>query len=257
MGNQIKSDIQQHPLDHLLDDKHPLWRKLENEAGGTAAHSKAVADLCGKIASEIEIDEKVMRVASRFHDIGKAEQPMFFTENQRDENIHDLINNTLCSSQLISRHVGDSLIILVNDNSIPNEYLITILRIIAQHHGGGTTEYFLNKFKTENKEQEEIDVKPYIYIGLPPQTREAALLTIVDILEATIKSVFSSSKSPTMSIKEVIDSTMEKLLDEDRIGVLTLNDAKIIKEIANKEFTSLYHSRIQYNTEEKSKNENP
>ena len=242
MGTEI-TENKIHPLDYLLEDKYHLWKTLEQKAGGTAAHSRVVADLCGKIASEINIDEKIMRVAGRFHDIGKTRYPSFFVENQRtEENIHDVINNPFISSQLISRHVGDSLVLLVNEN-IPNEYLTIILRIIAQHHSGGITDYFWNLAKKNDSNEDILD---YSYFGQEPQSREAALLTIIDILEATTKAVFSATTTSDVSLKEIIDNTIDKLLDENRIGVLTLNDAKIIREITAKEFTNMYHSRIRY-----------
>src|SRR5208282_915372 len=74
----------------LTDFNHPLLRRMQLEAPGTYHHSLVVAQLSENACNAIGANSLLARACALFHDIGKAANPAFFTENQRDAgNPHD------------------------------------------------------------------------------------------------------------------------------------------------------------------------
>jgi cyclic-di-AMP phosphodiesterase PgpH len=76
-------------LVELLSYDHPLLRRFMERAPGTFQHSVAVSLLARTAAEAINADALLVRVGALYHDVGKMENPQFFTENQRGENPHD------------------------------------------------------------------------------------------------------------------------------------------------------------------------
>ena len=67
-----------------------LLKRLFLEASGTHQHSMMVANLADSAAEAIGADSLLCKVAAYYHDIGKLENPEYFTENQHGGiNPHD------------------------------------------------------------------------------------------------------------------------------------------------------------------------
>lgn len=58
-------------------------KELAEKAPGTFHHSLQVANLAEAAANEIGANAMLVRVGALYHDIGKMENPMYFTENQK------------------------------------------------------------------------------------------------------------------------------------------------------------------------------
>src|SRR5581483_3862795 len=68
----------------LTDYNHPLLRRMQLDAPGTYHHSLVVAQLSENAANAVGAHPLVARVCALFHDVGKANNPQIFGENQRD-----------------------------------------------------------------------------------------------------------------------------------------------------------------------------
>ena len=66
----------------LSDTNSAVFRELSNKAPGTFHHSLQVANLA-EAADAIEADVLLTRVGALYHDMGKINQPNFFSENQK------------------------------------------------------------------------------------------------------------------------------------------------------------------------------
>jgi putative nucleotidyltransferase with HDIG domain len=179
-----------------------------------------------------------MKVAAVYHDIGKMVNPKIFTENQLDdESPHDKLDPWV-SFQLISRHVGDTVNILLN-NGFPRN----IIEIVSQHHGNGVVSYFFNKSKSKNEDE-------YRYHCSKPNCVESAVLCICDHVEATSRSRYQSNKFDPV---RVIEDTINNLINDGQLDdvLIRLGDLKKIKTTLAKELEGTYQKRVDYDESKK------
>lgn len=73
-------------LVELSNINNRLLRKLSEVAPGTFQHSMQVANLAAEAAIRIGGKSQLVRTGALYHDIGKLENPAFFTENQSGVN---------------------------------------------------------------------------------------------------------------------------------------------------------------------------
>jgi len=218
----------------LLDSKYPLLQEFREKCPGTFKHSQSLAAMVEGISLELNIDVEFMRVAALYHDIGKSFNPKYFSENQlENEDPHKGLK-TKMSYEIITRHVSDSVIILLNDRNFPRE----IIEIISQHHGTTILQYFFNKSKTK-------DEYAFRYKTTIPNSVESAVLMITDSVEATSRSLAQAGK---LESTDVIDNTINRLLDSGQLDEVTikLGDFKKIKNALSRELEGIYQKRINY-----------
>jgi putative nucleotidyltransferase with HDIG domain len=229
----------------LLDNDHPLLTKFKDVAPGSNKHCQNTSVLCESVAMELGLDVDLMKLVGRFHDIGKINNPLHFSENQSSkENIHDELEPNI-SYQLITRHVSDGVMILFQ-NDFPTE----AIKIISEHHGDSILKQFHQK---DPKAPED----NYRYKSRKPTTTEAVVLMIVDSVEATSRAMFikkSENEDNGDFINRVIDETVERLDDDDQLDKVLHGDIKKIKRILAKELDSIYHKRVSYSEEDLEEN---
>ena len=221
----------------LLDFNHPLLKRLATEAVGTYHHSLVVGNLAEHSAEAIGANPLLARVGSYYHDIGKIINPEIFTENNEDSGeIHSQMEPEE-SAQLIRNHVTEG-ITLAKKYKIPQP----VIDIIMQHHGDMIIRYFYEK---ANKEGKELDTNAYRYPGPRPQTKEAALVMLADIVESTTKAKEIENET---DIAKIIDDTINYLLKEKQFeeAPLSLKDLKIIKQSFIPVLESIYRKRLDY-----------
>jgi putative nucleotidyltransferase with HDIG domain len=222
-------------LKNFMDAKHPLLETFRKVAPGTFSHSDNVSDLCESVALELGLDTDVMSIIGMYHDIGKMNFPEAFSENQNGKNIHDNIDPDI-SYQIITRHVGDTAVILLNEPNFPRE----LIEMIIQHHGNTVLSYFYNK---ANVSVDDL----YRYKCKKPETVEAAVLMICDSVEATARSLAHSGKlEQTDDRRSVVNSTINRLMDDDQLDDITVGALKKIRKVLFKELENRYHKRIEY-----------
>jgi len=234
-NNEQDSVEEKEELSPLLDSTYPLLQKFRESAPGTYKHSQSLMSMIESISMSLSLDTNFMKVAALYHDVGKMYNPKFFTENQLSEegNPHDNIDPRM-SYQIISRHVSDTVNILINDCKFPRK----LIEVVSQHHGTNVVRYFFDK---SGSDVEDV----FRYKCSRPRCVEAAALMICDHVEATSRSKSQTGKfDPT----EVIDYTITMLLDDGQLDevFMRLGDLKKIKEALGKELEGVYQKRVDY-----------
>ena len=235
----VQTDIS---LMELGDPAHPLLTELQRRAPGTFMHSLNVATLSEPAAEAIGANGLLCRVGAYFHDIGKMIKPEYFVENQGGDagNRHESLLPSMSRLVIIS-HVKDGAD-LGRKHRLPE----SIIDFIMQHHGTTLVEYFYRQAKaSENGEAEEVDEADYRYDGPRPQSREAAVMMLADVVESACRSL--DDPAPARIEHLVRELAMNRLLDGqfDECG-LTLRELSIIQMSLIKTETALLHNRVKY-----------
>ncbi len=221
----------------LSDTNTKLLKELSNKAPGTFHHSLNVANLAEAAANEIGANAMLVRVGALYHDIGKMENPTFFTENQVNGiNSHDELSPKE-SAKIIIGHVIKG-IEIARKNKLPDR----IIDFIRTHHGTSVVYYF---YKTELDKTGTANKDDFRYPGPIPFSKETAILMMADSVEAASKSL----KEPTSSkIEAFVENIIDKQLDEKQFqnADITLKEIQTIKKVLKKKLNNMYHLRIEY-----------
>lgn len=233
-------------LIELSNPNHPLLKKILTEAPGTYHHSVMVANLADSACEAIGANGLLARVACYYHDIGKTRRPNFFIENQMNAgNPHDHLPPET-SRDIIIAHAKDGAEIL-KKHHMPKE----IFDVAMQHHGTSLLKYFYHKAKESGKEVREEDFR---YPGPKPQTKETAIISIADSVEAAVRSMKNPDKE---KIETLVKNIIKDKLNDDQFSEsnLTLKELKIIEETLCETLHGIFHNRIEYpEMEEKGEN---
>ena len=121
-------------LVELSNINSDLLRQMSETVPGTFQHSMQVANLAAEAAIRIGAKSQLVSTGALYHDIGKMENPAFFTENQSGGvNPHKNLNYEQ-SAQVVISHVTDGLK-LADKHNLPK----VIKDFISTHHGRGKT----------------------------------------------------------------------------------------------------------------------
>ena len=218
----------------IIDPDYPLLVEFKERAPGTYRHCNNILTFCESIAKELELNVDLMRAAALYHDIGKMNSPSIFSENQNGTNIHDTLDPKT-SYHLITRHVGDGILILLQ---IPG-MTVELLTIISQHHGNTVLKYFYDK--------DELEEEKYRYKCSSPTTLESSVIMIADSVEATTRSLHNNGKiGDADDKKKVIEKTIDRMINDNQLDELKVGDLKKIKHVLHKELQTMYHKREDY-----------
>ena len=225
-------------LVELSNINAPLLRRLSEECPGTFQHSLQISNLCAQAARRIGANVQLVRTGALYHDIGKLQNPSFFTENQLDINPHEKLTIEQ-SIGIIKQHVSDGLK-LAQREKLPTE----ITAFIATHHGSGTLKYFYNKWRNEHPD-EPVNESIFHYPGPNPSTKEQALLMMADCIEAASRSLKDYSDD---SFAHLVNKMIDGQISEGMFNntPLTFRDVQIIKEVFIERLKTMYHARISY-----------
>lgn len=221
-----------------------LLLKMSQEAPGTFQHSIQVSNLAAEGARAIGANSLLVRTGALYHDIGKTNNPIYFTENQNGGiNPHSTLSE-IESAQIIIRHVTEGIEIAKREG-LPQ----SIQSFISTHHGVSKTGYFYVSYKNAHP-GEEIDEKLFTYPGPTPTTREQAILMMADCVEAASHSIKEYTEE---NISSMVDSIIDKQVENKTYAKspLTFQDIDIIKDVFKKRLMAIYHTRISYPTEKK------
>ncbi len=226
-------------LIELSDTNQPLLRKLAEEAPGTFQHSMQIANLAEEVILKIGGNPFLVRAGALYHDIGKIAKAYYFTENQFGiQNPHDELNN-FASAEIIIDHVKDG-IKMAKKHKLP----LSLFEFIATHHGTTKTKYFLINEQKENVDT-KIDELPFTYPGPLPHSKEAAVVMLVDGIEAASRSLKDKN---IQNIKELVDSMIDSKVRDNQLDEsdLTFRDISVIKTVLLNKLINIYHVRIAY-----------
>ncbi len=225
-------------LVELSDINNPVLRELSENCPGTFQHSLQVATLAGEAARQVGASVQLVRAGALYHDIGKIDNPAFFTENQSGVNPHDALMPEQSASIVIS-HVSDGLQRAEKAN-LPQ----VIKDMIAQHHGKGLTRYFYT-MACKQSATGNVDAAPYTYPGPNPQSREAAILMMADACEAAVKSLSGpNEENITNMVNKIVESqVLSGMFNESPIS---FKDIAVVKESLIRRLLTFYHTRVSY-----------
>lgn len=225
-------------LVELSDINHPILRELSRECPGTFQHAMAVSNLAAEAAVKVGANVQLVRAGALYHDIGKIDNPAFFTENQHGVNPHCALD-PLQSARIITAHVSDGLR-RADKAKLPS----AIRNFISEHHGKGVTRYFYVTHCNAHPD-EEIDPTPFTYPGPNPRTVESSILMMADAVEAASRSMTNySSEAITALVNKIIDTQVDEGLHND--SPLAFRDVRTIKDSFIQRLITIYHSRITY-----------
>ncbi|NDV63815.1 HD family phosphohydrolase [Bacteroides sp. 224] len=226
-------------LVELSNINNPLLRRLSETAAGTFQHSMQVANLSAEAAIRIGAKSQLVRTGALYHDIGKMENPAFFTENQQGGvNPHKTLPYEQ-SAQIIINHVKDGLR-LADKHNLPQ----AIKDFISSHHGLGKTKYFYISWKNEHPD-EEPDEEWFTYPGPNPFSKETAILMMADAVEAASRSLPEyTEESISNLVNKIIDSQVADGFFKE--CPITFLDIATVKKVFIEKLTTSYHTRISY-----------
>ena len=224
-------------LIELSNPNHPLLKKILTETPGTYHHSVMVANLAEAASEAIGADGLLARVASYYHDVGKTKKPYMFIENQiSGVNPHDTLPPEE-SAKIICAHTTDGATLL-REHKMPQE----IIDIALQHHGTSALKYFLFK---ANEQGKNLDEEIFRYVGPKPQTKEAAIISIADSVEAAVRSM----KDPTSEkIQKLIRTIIRERVQDEQFDEcdISIKELKIIENVLGETLNGIFHNRIEY-----------
>lgn len=221
----------------LSDTNSKLLKELAEKAPGTFHHSLNVANLAEAAANEIGANAMLARVGALYHDIGKMENPTYFSENQTSSvNSHDELSPAE-SAEIIIDHVIKGIEIARKYN-IPDR----VVDFIRTHHGTSIVYFFYMKEKEMNENVSPLD---YRYPGPIPFSKETAILMMCDSVEAASKSL----KEPTAAkIDDFVERIINKQMDEAQFlnANITFKEIQLIKKILKQKLKNIFHLRVEY-----------
>ncbi|MDE7165584.1 MAG: HDIG domain-containing protein [Bacteroidaceae bacterium] len=225
-------------LVELSNTNNEILRRLSEEAPGTFQHSMQVANLAAEVANALGGKSQLVRTAALYHDIGKLDAPVFYTENQNGVNPHDKLSYVK-SAQIIISHVKKGLE-LAEKYRLPE----TIRDFIATHHGTNKAKYFYIKYKNEFPLL-QVDENFFTYPGPNPSTMEQAILMMCDAVEAASRSLPEYTEE---NISKLVDRIVDGQVAEGFFNhcPITFEDIARAKQVLKNKLTTIYHTRISY-----------
>ena len=220
----------------------PLLQFFLRNAPGTYQHSLQVANLAEQAAESIGADALLTRVGALFHDVGKAMNPMFFVENQQQDQLNtheDLAPHE--SAEAIISHVHEG-VALAHKHRLPRR----IDDFILEHHGTMITRYQYNQaLEAAGGDESKVDKEKFRYPGPRPRSRETALLMLADGSEARARAERPEDEE---AIRKIVRSTIEVAQKQGQLDEtqLTLRDLSIITDVFVNILRGTHHPRISY-----------
>lgn len=226
-------------LVELSNINNDLLKQMAETVPGTFQHSMQVANLAAEAANHIGANSQLVRTGALYHDIGKMENPAFFTENQTaGVNPHKNLSYEQ-SAQVVINHVIDGLK-LADKHNLPK----VIKDFINTHHGQGKTKYFYISWKNEHP-GEEPNEEMFTYPGVNPFSKETAVLMMADSVEAASRSLPEYTEE---SISNLVDKIIDSQVAEGYFKncPITFRDIETVKNVFKEKLKTIYHTRISY-----------
>ena len=233
-GFGLLSDLK---LIELSNPNHPLYKRILMETPGTYHHSVMVANLADAACESIGANGLLARVGCYYHDIGKTVRPGFFIENQhKEQNPHDTLPPEK-SRDIIIAHAEDGAKLL-EKHKMPSE----IVDIARQHHGTSLLKYFV--FKARELGDDVVE-EEYRYPGPKPQTKEIAIISIADSVEAAVRSM---NEPTTEKIASLVQSIVNDKLKDGQFDEcdLSMKELRKVERVICETLNGVFHNRIEY-----------
>lgn len=231
-------------LVELSNTNKDVLRRMSEVAPGTFNHSIQVGNLAAEVARKLDANAQLVRTGALYHDIGKIQNPIYYTENQTGGiSPHEHLTY-IESAQYIISHVTEGLK-LADKYHLPKQ----IRDLIATHHGQGKAKYFYIKYNSEHPD-EPVDDLLFTYPGPNPFTKEQAILMMADAVEAASRSLPDYTEQ---SIRQLVDRIIDSQVSDGffRDCPVTFRDIQYAKTVLIEKLKTIYHTRISYPEERK------
>ncbi|MEO8874655.1 MAG: HDIG domain-containing metalloprotein [Polyangiaceae bacterium] len=249
MAERALGSVSRDRLIELTDLEQPLLQKMAKEAPGSWEHARAMANLAEAASSAIGADALLTRVGAYYHDLGKTIQPKYFVENllPGERSPHDELDPDV-SADAIMAHVVQGAKIL-REGRVPEP----VVEFAYTHHGTQVIEYFWHKAK-ERGNPKKLAEDFFRYPGMKPQTKETAILMLVDSIEAASRTIQPPERVKFEEMIQRVIFTKLKSGQLDESG-LTLEDMRILVIKMTDTLVNMFHGRIKYPWQEKTAQE--
>jgi putative nucleotidyltransferase with HDIG domain len=224
----------------LTDLEQPLLQKMAREAPGSWEHARAMANLAEAAASAVGADALLVRAGAYFHDLGKTVQPKYFVENLSpgEESPHEDLEPEV-SADAIMAHVVSGAKIL-REGGIPEP----VVEFAYTHHGTQVVEYFWHKCINAGNPK-ALTEEHFRYPGMKPQTKETAILMLVDSIEAASRTIEPPEREKFEEMIQRIIFTKLRGGQLDESG-LTVADLRTLVTRMSDTLVNMFHHRIRY-----------
>ena len=224
----------------LTDLEQPLLKKMATEAPGSWEHARAMANLAEASAAAIHADALLTRVGAYYHDLGKTVQPKYFVDNLQpgESSPHQDLEPDV-SADAIMTHVVMGAKILRN-GGIPEP----VVEFCYTHHGTQVVEFFWHKCN-EQGNPKGLTQEHFRYPGMKPQTKETAILMLVDSIEAASRTIWPPEQK---KFEEMVQRVMFTKLQSGQLddSGLTIEDLRTMTGRMASTLVNMYHGRIKY-----------
>ena len=225
----------------LANLNQPIFQRMIIEAPGTYHHSIIVASLVEAAAEAIGANALLAKVSSYYHDIGKLAKPHYYIENQTNyDNRHDKLSPKM-STLIIISHIKEGC-----ELAAQAKLGQPIINIIREHHGTSLVSYFYDKAKKDKDESiRSLTENDFRYPGPKPQTKEAGLVMLGDIIEASSRTL----THPTPArIRSLVRERIGRVYSDGQLDdcELTLKNLSTIAETFTRILTGIFHHRVDY-----------
>lgn len=220
----------------------PIFREMLEKAPGTYHHSQMVASLAEAAAQDLGRSPLLQTSMALYHDIGKIDNPHFFTENHSlYKNPHKQLSPQ-DSAKNITSHIQDGM-----ERAEKLKLPPVVSSSIRQHHGTKVVRFFYDKAREMSSvDSDDFEDKAFRYQGEKPKNIENAIIMLADQVEAASKSLASPTEE---EIKNVIRQIIENNIEEnqfDECDDLTFKALSMIANSFHKKLSSIYHMRVSY-----------
>jgi putative nucleotidyltransferase with HDIG domain len=236
----------------LTDYNHPLLRRMQLEAPGTYHHSLVVAQLAENAANATGANPLVARVCSLFHDVGKTANSAYFGENQREGLDPHTSESPRDSARIIKQHVTDGV-----EMALKYHLPRSVIDVIQQHHGTTLVRYFYQRAVSQSRAPFNpsatnevipavtVPESPFRYDGPRPQSKESAIISLADGVEAASRSLRQTTPA---ELSLLIDRIVRDRIDDGQLDEAPLTFLEIARIKNSFQFTllNMLHGRVAY-----------
>lgn len=229
------------------DASKPLLRRLAQETPGTYSHSLVLSQMAEEACEAIGAHGLLARVGALYHDIGKAQKPDYFVENQEASmNRHDRLSPTL-SLLIIVGHVKDG-IEMARAYGLPR----VLHQFINEHHGTTVVRYFHHmaseaaaKSPLKGRHDRQVAESEFRYPGPKPRSKESAILMLCDACEGAVRAL--NEPTPGRIESTVHQVVMDRLNDGQFDDCeINLRELSLVEQSIVKSLCAIHHGRIKY-----------
>ena len=225
-------------LAELCNFDQPLLKTLSKEAPGTFSHSLVVGNFAETCAFAIGENTSLAKACAYYHDVGKLINPEYFVENQTEGfNPHDELIPEM-SAKMITKHTKAGYDLIVK-SKLPK----IVAQVALEHHGNLPVGYFYSK--AQNITENEISNQEFRYPGPKPSSKIAAIIMIVDTVEAASR---TATFSKDEDIRNFVTGLVKEKLDMGQFDEceITMSELYTIQETIINLLPAYNHSRITY-----------